>query len=184
MKIKREIASILIIGNEILSGKTQDTNSNYIARKLYAIGVRCEEINVVADNHEMIILKINELRKKYDYVFTTGGIGPTHDDITAFAISKALNLPYVINPIANKKLEDHYSDEEFTKARQKMAYMPKGAKLIDNPVSVAPGFNVKNIYVFPGVPKILEVMLDEFIKSIKKKNKFFKKQFQLPSRRV
>ena len=118
---------------------------------------------------------INELKKSSDYLFTTGGIGPTHDDITSKSISKALKLPFEKNIDAWKRLEKHYLDEEFTKARQKMAYMPKGSELIDNPVSVAPGFMIENIYVFPGVPKILEVMIDEFFKKIDSEVLFYKK---------
>ena len=175
MKIKRKLASIIIIGNEILSGKTLDTNSNYVAKKLHSKGIKCTEITVIADEESLIIKKINEARKKNDFVFTTGGIGPTHDDITALSISKALSLPYEVNKFAKKMLENHYSDEDFTKARLKMAYMPRGSSLIENPVSVAPGFFIKNIYVFPGVPKILEVMIDEFFKKIDDNSLFFKK---------
>ena len=175
MKIKRKTASIIIIGNEILSGKTLDTNSNYIAKKLSLKGIKCNSISVVPDDEKTIIQKVNEFRKSSDYIFTTGGIGPTHDDITSKSISKALKLPFEINAEAWKRLEKHYLDEEFTEARQKMAYMPKGSELIDNPVSIAPGFIIENIYVFPGVPKILEVMIDEFFKKIDNEVLFYKK---------
>jgi len=175
MKLKRKEASIIVIGNEILSGKTLDTNSNYIASKLQEKGIICKEITVIPDNENSIIEKINQFRKYNDYVFTSGGIGPTHDDITSNSISKALNIPFVINSLAKRLIENHYSDEELTKARLKMAYMPKGAILIDNPVSVAPGFNIQNIYVFPGVPKILQIMIDEFFKRIESQNAFYKK---------
>ena len=168
-------ASILIIGNEILSGRTQDTNTSTLAIWLNSIGVNVAEVRVIPDIQETIVDNLNFLRSTHDYVFTTGGIGPTHDDITALSISKALSLPYEVNKFAKKMLENHYSDEDFTKARLKMAYMPRGSSLIENPVSVAPGFFIKNIYVFPGVPKILEVMIDEFFKKIDDNSLFFKK---------
>lgn len=175
MKLKRKEASIIVIGNEILSGKTLDTNSNYIAIKLREKGIICKEISVIPDNENSIIEKINQFRNNNDYVFTSGGIGPTHDDITSKSISKALSIPFEINKLAKKLIENHYSDEELTEARLKMAYMPKGSVLIDNPVSVAPGFNIQNIYVFPGVPKILHIMIDEFFKRIESNNVFYKK---------
>ena len=175
MKTKRKTASIIIIGNEILSGKTLDTNSNYIAKKLRLKGIKCNSINIISDDEKIIIEKVNKLKKSNDYIFTTGGISPTHDDITSSSISKALKLPFEINIEARNRLKKHYSDEEFTQARLKMAYMPKGSKLIDNPVSIAPGFIIENIHVFPGVPKILEVMIDEFFKKIDSENLFYKK---------
>ena len=175
MKIKRKISNIIIIGNEILSGKTLDTNSNYIAKKLRFKGIKCNSISVIPDNEQAIIEKVNDFKNTSDYIFTTGGIGPTHDDITSKSISKALKLPFEINVEAWERLEKHYLDEEFTKARQKMAYMPKGSVLIDNPVSIAPGFIIENIHVFPGVPKILEVMIDEFFKKIDREALFYKK---------
>ena len=175
MKIKRKTSSIVIIGNEILSGKTLDTNSNYIAKKLRTKGIKCNSIKVIPDEEKVIVKTINDFKKSNDYIFTTGGIGPTHDDITSSSISKALGIPIELNIEAKKRLAKHYSDEEFTKARIKMAYMPKGAKLIDNPVSVAPGFIIQNIFVFPGVPKILEVMIDEFFKKIQSEQAFYKK---------
>ena len=175
MNFSRKNFGIIIIGNEILSGKTIDTNSNYICKQLNAIGMVCKEINVVRDSEKDIVEKINTFRKKYDYIFTTGGIGPTHDDITAKAVSKALNDPLVLNNVAKKRLEKHYSDDVLTKARLKMAYMPSKALLIDNPVSVAPGFYVKNIYVLPGVPNILKPMFKELLKNFTFNKKFIKK---------
>ena len=175
MKLKRKTSGIIIIGNEVLSGKTLDTNSNFLCKNLYEMGLECREISVVQDIEKIIVEKVNEFRKKFDYVFTTGGIGPTHDDITAKSIAKAFKDKLVINKIAKARLEKHYSDELLTKARLKMAYLPSKASLIDNPVSIAPGFSIKNVHVFPGVPKIFEIMLREFLKGIGKQKKFFKK---------
>ena len=127
MKLKRKTSGIIIIGNEVLSGKTLDTNSNYLCKNLYEMGLECKEISVVQDIEKIIVEKVNEFRKKFDYVFTTGGIGPTHDDITAKSIAKAFKDKLVINKIAKARLEKHYSDELLTKARLKMAYLPSKA---------------------------------------------------------
>ena len=175
MKLKRKTSGIIIIGNEVLSGKTLDTNSNFLCKKLFEIGIECKEISVVQDIEKNIVEKINLFRKKFDYVFTTGGIVPTHDDITSQSIAKAFKDKLVLNKLAKSKLEKHYSDEPLTKARLKMAYLPSKATLIDNPVSIAPGFSVDNVHVFPGVPKIFEIMLKEFIKGIGEQKKFFKR---------
>ena len=167
MNPKRKKSGIIIIGDEILSGRTKDTNSNFIITNLSTRGVDVEEVSIVKDDELEIIKKIKEFSSKFDFVFTTGGIGPTHDDITALSISKAFGLEYEINITAKKQLNKHYNKPgELTKARLKMAYMPRGSKLIDNPVSFAPGFNIKNIFVFPGVPQIMESMFIEFIGSI------------------
>jgi molybdenum cofactor synthesis domain-containing protein len=152
-------AAIIIIGNEILSGRTQDTNTSTIALWLNSIGVVVQEVRVIPDIEEIIIETVNKLRIINDYVFTTGGIGPTHDDITAESISKAFNLNYEINKQAFKILEAYYKPGEFNDGRQKMVWMPKDAKLILNPTSGAPGFNVKNVFCLPGVPSILKSML-------------------------
>jgi len=152
-------AAILIIGNEILSGRTQDTNTGTIALWLNTIGVKVQEVRVIPDKERTIINTVNELRKINDYVFTTGGIGPTHDDITAESISKAFNLNYEIHDDAFKILEAYYKPGEFNEGRQKMVWMPKNAKLILNPTSGAPGFNVENVFCLPGVPSILKSML-------------------------
>ena len=152
-------AAIIIIGNEILSGRTQDTNTSTIALWLNSIGVVVQEVRVIPDIEEIIIETVNKLRIINDYVFTTGGIGPTHDDITAESISKAFNLNYEINKQAFKILEAYYKPGEFNEGRQKMVWMPKDAKLILNPTSGAPGFNVKNVFCLPGVPSILKSML-------------------------
>jgi len=152
-------AAIIIIGNEILSGRTQDTNTSSIALWLNSLGVKVQEVRVIPDIEKVIVETINEMRKKNTYVFTTGGIGPTHDDITAASISKAFNLKYEINKEAFKILESYYGHGEFNEGRQKMAWTPANAKLILNPSSGAPGFIVENIFCLPGVPSILKSML-------------------------
>ena len=152
-------AAILIIGNEILSGRTQDTNTAAIALWLNSIGVKVQEVRVIPDIEKTIVDVVNNLRKINDYVFTTGGIGPTHDDITAQSISKAFMLKYEIHNEAFKILESYYKPGEFNEGRQKMVWMPKNANLILNPTSGAPGFNVENVFCLPGVPSILKSML-------------------------
>ena len=152
-------AAILIIGNEILSGRTQDTNTSTIAQWLNLIGVKVNEVRVIPDIENTIIETVNHLRKANDYVFTTGGIGPTHDDITAQSISKAFKLKYEIHKEAFKILENYYKVGEFNEGRQKMVWMPSNANLILNPTSGAPGFNVENVFCLPGVPSILKSML-------------------------
>jgi len=158
-KNKKVNAAILIIGNEILSGRTQDTNTSTISLWLNSIGVKVQEVRVIPDIEKTIIDAVNDLKKKNDYVFTTGGIGPTHDDITAQSISKAFKLDYEIHKEAFKILEGYYKPGEFNKGRQKMVWMPKDAKLILNPTSGAPGFYVQNVFCLPGVPSILKSML-------------------------
>ena len=152
-------AAILIIGNEILSGRTQDTNTSTLATWLNSIGVKVEEVRVIPDIEKIIIDSLSLLKSSYNYVFTTGGIGPTHDDITAESVSKAFGLKYEIHKEANKILETYYEPGEFNEGRQKMIWMPKNAKLILNPTSGAPGFNVENVFCLPGVPSILKSML-------------------------
>ena len=152
-------AAILIIGNEILSGRTKDTNTSSIALWLNSIGVKVNEVRVIPDIETTIIETVNYLRKVSDYVFTTGGIGPTHDDITAQSISKAFNLEYEMHKEAFKILEAYYRIGEFNEGRQKMVWMPRNANLILNPTSGAPGFSVENVFCLPGVPSILQSML-------------------------
>ena len=165
-KITKVNASILIIGNEILSGRTQDTNTSTLATWLNSIGVKVGEVRVIPDIEKTIIDTLNTLKSAYDYVFTTGGIGPTHDDITAESVSKAFGLKYEIHKEAYKILEAYYKPGEFNKGRQKMVWMPKNANLILNPTSGAPGFNVKNVFCLPGVPSILKSMLGGLTNSI------------------
>ena len=152
-------ASILIIGNEILSGRTQDTNSNTLSLWLNSLGIKVKEVRVVPDEENIIVETLNFLRKKYDYVFTTGGIGPTHDDITSKSVSKAFNVNYEIHDEAYKILEKYYKPGEFNEGRQRMVWMPKNANLILNPTSGAPGFYIENVFCLPGVPSILKSML-------------------------
>tara|TARA_B100000886_G_scaffold74372_1_gene48004 strand:- start:97 stop:846 length:750 start_codon:yes stop_codon:yes gene_type:complete len=152
-------AAIIIIGNEILSGRTQDTNTSALATWLNSLGVKVSEVRVIPDEQEKIIDTVNVLRKKYDYIFTTGGIGPTHDDITAQSVAEAFNLKYEIHKEGFKILESYYKPGEFNEGRQKMIWMPKNANLILNPTSGAPGFSVENVFCLPGVPSILKSML-------------------------
>ena len=152
-------AAILIIGNEILSGRTQDTNTSTLATWLNSIGVKVSEVRVVPDIEKTIIDTVNFLRKENDYVFTTGGIGPTHDDITAESVSKAFGLKYEIHKEGYKILESYYKPGEFNEGRQKMIWMPENAELILNPTSGAPGFSVENVFCLPGVPSIMKSML-------------------------
>ena len=152
-------AAILIIGNEILSGRTQDTNTSTLATWLNSIGVKVNEVRVIPDVESTIVETLNLLRKKNSYVFTTGGIGPTHDDITAKSVSKAFEIKYEIHKEAFKILESYYKPGEFNEGRQKMVWMPENAELILNPTSGAPGFSVENVFCLPGVPSILKSML-------------------------
>ena len=152
-------ACVLIIGNEVLSGRTKDANLNYLACELTKIGIPLKECRVIPDIEDVIIDTVNECRAKYTYVFTTGGIGSTHDDITAECVAKAFGLDFGINPEAERRLLAHYGDRA-NDARMMMARTPVGAELIDNPVSVAPGFRVENVYVMAGVPKIAQAMFD------------------------
>ena len=152
-------AAILIIGNEILSGRTQDTNTSTLAIWLNSIGVKVNEVRIVPDIEDKIIITLNILRKENDYVFTTGGIGPTHDDITAQSVSKAFKIKYEIHKQAYKILEEYYKPGEFNEGRQRMVWMPENAELILNPTSGAPGFSVGNVFCLPGVPSILRSML-------------------------
>ena len=152
-------AAILIIGNEILSGRTQDTNTATLATWLNSIGVKVEEVKIIPDDENNIIESLNTYRKVFNYVFTTGGIGPTHDDITAQSVAKAFGIKYEIHKEAYKILESYYKPGEFNEGRQKMVWMPENANLILNPTSGAPGFSVGNVFCFPGVPSILKSML-------------------------
>ena len=159
MKDTKVNAAILIIGNEILSGRTQDTNTSTLATWLNSIGVKVKEVRVIPDIEKTIVDTLNILRKENDYVFTTGGIGPTHDDITAESVSKAFGLKYEIHKEGYKILESYYKPGEFNEGRQKMIWMPENAELILNPTSGAPGFSVENVFCLPGVPSIMKSML-------------------------
>ena len=152
-------AAILIIGNEILSGRTQDTNTTTLAKWLNSIGVVVNEVRVIPDIEKTIVETLNILRKSNNYVFTTGGIGPTHDDITAESVSKAFGVKYEIHKEAFEILKSYYKHGEFNEGRQKMVWMPKDSQLILNPTSGAPGFSIENVFCLPGVPSILKSML-------------------------
>ncbi len=154
-------AAVLSIGDEILSGRTKDQNIGFIAEHLTSIGIRLKEVRIVPDEEGEIVSAVNGLRARYRYVFTTGGIGPTHDDITADSIGKAFGVSVGIDARAEKMLRDHYDARglETTPARLRMARVPAGAGLIDNPVSVAPGFRIGNVIVMAGVPSIMQAML-------------------------
>ena len=156
---KKVNASILIIGNEILSGRTQDLNVSFLSNWLNEeCGISVNEVRIIPDIEREIIKNVLILSKKFDYVFTTGGIGPTHDDITAKSISKAFKVRYEFHPKAYSLLENYYGKVKFNDGRKKMAKMPRGSSLIDNPASAAPGFKTKNVFSLPGVPSILQSM--------------------------
>tara|TARA_B100000700_G_scaffold280313_1_gene330104 strand:- start:1504 stop:2256 length:753 start_codon:yes stop_codon:yes gene_type:complete len=160
MTNKKEItAGIIIIGNEVLSGRTKDINTSTLAKWLNSLGIEVKEVRVIPDVESTIVETVNHLRKKFNYIFTTGGIGPTHDDITAESISKAFDLEYGFHKEAYSILEKYYNPGEFSDGRQKMAKMPISANLILNPTSGAPGFYVENVFCLPGVPSILQSMI-------------------------
>jgi molybdenum cofactor synthesis domain-containing protein len=161
-------AGIIVIGDEILSGRTKDTNSNFIAKNLIELGIQLDKIMVIHDDKKIIMHTVLEFHKEYNYVFTTGGIGPTHDDITAESIASAFNQKYCFNEQAFKILEEYYPQGEFNEGRQKMAKMPEKASLILNPLTAAPGFIVENVYVLPGVPEIMQKMFKILSKNIQK----------------
>lgn len=152
--------ALIIVGNEILSGKTRDANTPWIAQQLAARGLRLSEVRIVADIDSEIITTINVLRAKYDFVFTTGGIGPTHDDITSECVSRAFDLPHVINAEAKRRLQAYYDGRgiELNAARLRMATLPEGASLLDNPISAAPGFRIGNVFVMAGIPAVMQEM--------------------------
>ena len=153
-------AGAIIIGNEVLSGRTQDTNLAYMGKQLDALGISIMEARVIPDIEQTIINTVNHFRKTYTYVFTTGGIGPTHDDITAAAIAKTFKVELEKKPEAVRLLEKYSEPGGVNEARMKMAYIPEGAKLIDNPLSGAPGFQMENVFVMAGVPAIMKLMFD------------------------
>ena len=160
--------AIIIIGNEILSGRTKDLNSSYLAQKLLRLGISINEIRVVKDDKSQIIATLNSLRKKYTYVFTSGGIGPTHDDITADCVAEAFGVPLPINEEAKKTLASHYpgGEDDLNGARLRMARIPTGASMIENPISKAPGFQIENVFVLAGVPKIFQVMVNSVLRKL------------------
>jgi molybdenum cofactor synthesis domain-containing protein len=162
-------AAMLVIGDEILSGRTKDKNIGHLADIMTAIGIDLKEVRIVPDEEDEIVAAVNAVRARYTYVFTTGGIGPTHDDITADSIAKAFGVPCEYDAKAYALLEASYAGRgiEFTEARKRMARMPRGADHIDNPVSVAPGFRIGNVHVMAGVPSIFQAMLDNVVPTLK-----------------
>jgi len=162
-------AGMVVIGDEILSGRTKDRNVGHLADVMTAIGIDLREVRIVADDEDDIVAAVNALRHRYSYVFTTGGIGPTHDDITADAIARAFGVPCDYDARALAMLEASYAERgiAFTPARKRMARMPKGAEHIDNPISIAPGFRIGNVHVMAGVPAIFQAMLDNVVPTLK-----------------
>lgn len=154
-------ACALIIGNEILSGRTQDENLAFLARGLDDVGIRLREARVIPDVTTAIIGAVNEARHRFDYVFTTGGIGPTHDDVTAQSIADAFGVGLIVHPEAKRLLESHYPPGQLNAARLRMAMVPEGAALLPNPISRAPGFRIANVYVLPGVPSIMQGIFEQ-----------------------
>ncbi|MCV0424981.1 MAG: competence/damage-inducible protein A [Roseibium sp.] len=159
-------AAFLVIGDEILSGRTKDKNIGFVADYLTSLGIDLKEARIVPDEKEEIVFAVNELRAKYDYVFTSGGIGPTHDDITAESIAEAFGVPLILDPRAVAILEKHYAPGQFTPARQRMARIPEGAELVHNKVSKAPGFRIGNVHIMAGVPSIMQAMMDAIAPSL------------------
>jgi molybdenum cofactor synthesis domain-containing protein len=172
-------AALIIIGNEILSGRTKDKNLAYLAEWLNEIGIQLYEVRVIRDDEKEIIDCVNLLRKKYDYVFTTGGIGPTHDDITTESIAKAFNVELETNPEALKILQSYYKEGELNEARLKMTLLPKGAELVENPVTKAPGFKIENVFVMAGIPLIMQGMLEGAKAFLKAGNKMTSKSIDV-----
>ena len=168
-------AGVIIIGDEILSGRTKDTNVNWIASELNIIGIRLIEARIICDDISTIVQTINTFRNKFTYVFSCGGIGPTHDDITTESVAKAFNQKLEKNTEAMRRLTLHYENTniEFNESRQKMAIIPVNATLIDNPVSAAPGYKVENLFVFAGVPKIMQGMFHTIINDLTGGKKLF-----------
>jgi molybdenum cofactor synthesis domain-containing protein len=154
-------ACVLIIGNEILSGRTQDENLGFLARGLNEAGIRLREARVIPDIAEVIVATVNDVRRRFDYVFTTGGIGPTHDDITAQCIADAFGVPLILHADAKRLLETHYPAGHLNEARMRMAMVPEGAALLPNPISRAPGFRIGNVFVLPGVPSIMQGIFEQ-----------------------
>src|ERR1700740_1399581 len=154
-------ACVLIIGNEILSGRTQDANLAFLARGLNEVGIRLREARVIPDEAGVIVSTVNEVRRAFDYVFTTGGIGPTHDDITAQCMADAFEVALIVHPEARRLLETHYPPGNLNEARLRMAMVPEGAQLLPNPISRAPGFQIGNVFVLPGVPSIMQGIFEQ-----------------------
>lgn len=175
-------AAMLAIGDELLSGRTKDKNIGHMADRLYAAGIDLTEVRIVADDQPAIVQAVRELSGRYDYLFTSGGIGPTHDDITADAVAAAFNLPCIYDEKAMALLGAHYKSREveFTPSRQRMARMPQGAQHIDNPVSVAPGFIIGNTYVMAGVPSVFQAMVENILPTLRTGTRFHSRTILCP----
>lgn len=175
-------AAMLAIGDELLSGRTKDKNIGHLADMLTLAGIDLKEVRIVGDEEDVIVAALNALRHGYDYVFTSGGIGPTHDDITSDAIAKAFGVECRHEERAMRLLADMYQERgiEFNEARQRMARLPEGASHIDNPVSVAPGFIIGNVHVMAGVPKIFEAMLDNVLPTLRTGAKIISRTIACP----
>lgn len=172
-------AAVLVIGDEILSGRTKDTNSGYIADYMTAIGIRLREVRVVGDEEDVIVEALNALRSRYTYVFTTGGIGPTHDDITADAVAKAFGVKLEHHPQAVALLREYIGADRLNEARMRMARIPEGGELVDNPISKAPGFMIGNVVVMAGIPRIMHVMLDAVAPRLKTGRRILTRAFRV-----
>jgi molybdenum cofactor synthesis domain-containing protein len=175
-------AAMVVIGDEILSGRTKDRNIGHLADMMTAVGIDLKEVRIVPDEEPAIVEAVNALRARNTYVFTTGGIGPTHDDITADAVSRAFGLECRYDPRAYEMLETHYAKRgiEFTEARKRMTRMPVGAEHVDNPISMAPGFRIGNVYVMAGVPAIFQAMLDNVVPTLKTGRKLISESVHCP----
>lgn len=175
-------AAMLAIGDELLSGRTKDKNIGHLADIMTAIGIDLKEVRIVPDEQDHIVEALNALRGAYDYVFTSGGIGPTHDDITADAVAKAFGVPCEHDEKALQLLAANYAGRgiEFTESRKRMARMPRGSQHIDNPVSVAPGFHLGNVYVMAGVPSIFQAMLDNVVPTLRTGKKLLSRMVKCP----
>ncbi len=168
-------AAFLVIGDEILSGRTKDKNIGFVADYMTSLGIDLKEVRVVPDEQEEIVSAVNALRARYSYVFTSGGIGPTHDDITSECVAAAFNVPLKLDPRAVAIMETHYQPGQFTPARQRMARIPEGAELSENMVSKAPGYRIGNVHVMAGVPSIMQAMMDAIAPTLKTGKKMLSK---------
>ena len=175
-------AAVLVIGDEILSGRTKDKNIGFIAEYLTAIGIDLKEVRVVPDEEDEIVAGLNALRKRYDYVFTTGGIGPTHDDITADSVAKAFGVSIDVDPRAVALFKERAPHLDLNEARLRMARIPKGAELVENKVSTAPGFRIENVIVMAGVPTIMQAMLDAVAGTLKTGTKMLSETIKADAR--
>ena len=168
-------AGVIIIGNEILSGQTQDKNLTYIVQHLAPLGIHVHEAIIIPDSKETIIKTVRDYSSRFTYVFTTGGIGPTHDDITAECIAEAFDRPHVLHPEAHKILQHKYNEDELNEARLRMAVMPEEAELILDKATYSLGFRLDNVYVMAGIPSIMHGMLESLLPTLKTGRKWFKK---------